>query len=123
MDGDPTPALPARRRTSPTSAGPGLLQSAAAIRGSLNPAGLHLSQRKLLFRQTEPPLWPVIRAPVHYWFPYLSSCARTAYASPLGRGTLRMRQAGPQSSGPSGGLDQPQARLEVRQEKLVMPSG
>src|SRR3954449_583788 len=56
MDGDPTPALTGRRRTRPTSAGPGLLQSAAAIRGSLNPAGLHLSQRTLLFRQTEPPL-------------------------------------------------------------------
>src|SRR3982751_2714032 len=58
MDGDPTPALTGRRRTRPTSAGPGLLQSAAAIRGSLNPAGLHLSQRKLLFRRTEPPLAP-----------------------------------------------------------------
>src|SRR3954449_12771488 len=62
MDGDPTPALTGRRRTRPTSAGPGLLQSAAAIRGSLNPAGLHLSQRKLLFRQTGPPLRPALEA-------------------------------------------------------------
>ena len=30
---------------------------AVASRGSLNPAGLHLSQGKPLFRQPEPPLW------------------------------------------------------------------
>ena len=42
-------ALTGRRRIKPTSLG-------CRNRGGLNPAGLHLPQRKLLFRQTEPPL-------------------------------------------------------------------
>src|SRR3954452_22269958 len=52
MDRDPTPALTGRRRIRPTSPG-------CRIRSSLNPAGLHLLQRTLLFRATEPPLVPL----------------------------------------------------------------
>src|SRR3954469_4517335 len=73
-----TPPSHSNHRRDGTDAGPGLLQSAAAIRGSLNPAGHHLSSRKLLFRQTEPPLIVLTDNGTHFTTP-----GNTALSAPL----------------------------------------